>query len=68
MTRIQEVIEAVESLQPDDREVVLDVVKNRMIQRRRARLIKEVEEARADYIRGNVKRGNVKDLMAEITM
>ena len=64
-SRLQKVIETVESLDPQDQAVLVEVVSKRLIQARRAELTREVSESRAAYALGDVRRGSVADLMAE---
>jgi hypothetical protein len=64
-SRFQEVIEAVETLPPDDQELLIEIVRRRLIGQRRAELAAEIAEARRAYQRGEVRRGSVADLMEE---
>ena len=63
---LQEAIEGVESLPPEEQALVLEIIQKRLIQQRRADLVREVSEARADYGRGRVRRGSVAAIMAEL--
>ncbi len=65
--RFQEVIETVEALPPDDQALLIEIIRQRLIQHRRAELAAEIAEAREAYRRGDVRRGTVADLMEEIT-
>jgi len=62
----QQAIETVEALSLEDRAILLDILQKRLIQQRRERLLQEVAEARGDYAKGNVRRGSVNDLLAEL--
>ncbi|WP_369424617.1 hypothetical protein [Methanothrix sp.] len=64
--RFDEVIEAVESLPPDDQEALIGIIRMRLIQRRRAELASEIAEAREDYRQGRVRRGTVSELMEDL--
>lgn len=64
-SRLQKVIETVESLDPQDQAVLVEIVSKRLIQARRTELISEVSESRAAYALGDVRRGSLADLMAE---
>ena len=64
-SRFQQILESVESLNPQDQATLIEIVSKRLIQARRAELIGEVAEARAAYARGDVCRGSIADLMAE---
>ncbi len=65
-SRFQEVLDVVETLPPDDQVLLIEIVRQRLIQDRRAELIAEVAEARQAYQQGNVRRGTVDDLMREL--
>ena len=62
----QQVIETIETLPPDDQILLVEIIRQRLIQRRRSELISEVAAARQAYQRGDVRRGTVADLMREL--
>lgn len=62
----QEIIEAVEMFPLDDREILLDILKNRLREQRRLQLLQEVAEAKQDYAEGKVKFGTVDDFLAAL--
>lgn len=62
----QKAIEAVEALDPEAQAILVDIIQNRLKQQRRDELLKAVAEAERDYAQGNVRRGSVADLMAEL--
>ncbi|WP_414619118.1 hypothetical protein [Calothrix sp. CCY 0018] len=63
---LQKAIDAVEALEPEEQAMLLDIISKRLTQERRNGLIIDVAQARDDYQKGNVKRGSVADLMAEL--
>ena len=65
-SRFQTVIETVETLPPDDQLLLIEIIRQRLIQYRRAELIAEVAEARQSYFHGDVQRGTVDDLLKEL--
>ena len=65
-SRFQELIETIEALPVDDQESLIEIIRQRLIQRRRAQLATEVVEARNAYQRGEVRRGTVADLMEDL--
>jgi len=65
-SHFQEVIEAVEALPFDDQTLLIEIIRQRLIQHRRTELSVEVAEARQAYQRGEVRRGAVADLMKEL--
>ena len=65
-SRFQELIETIEALPVDDQESLIEIIRQRLIQRRRAELAAEVVEARNAYQKGEVRRGSVADLMEDL--
>jgi hypothetical protein len=66
ISTLQKAIDAVEALEPEEQAMLLDIISKRLSQQRRNELIMDVAQARDDYQKGNVKRGSVADLMAEL--
>ncbi len=64
--RLQQVIDVVESLPPDEQRHLIEIVRQRLIQYQRAEMVREVTEARQAYQQGQVSRGTVADLMREL--
>lgn len=62
----QKAIEAVEALSPEAQAILVDIIHKRLQQQRRQQLLHEVAEAELDYAQGNVRRGSVSDLLAEL--
>ncbi|NOZ49838.1 MAG: hypothetical protein GXP37_07280 [Chloroflexi bacterium] len=63
---IQKVIETIEELSPENQNLVIEIIRNRLIQQRRTELMQEVAEGRAAYQAGDVRRGSIDDLFAEL--
>jgi hypothetical protein len=63
---LQQAIDAVESLPPEDQELLIDIVKRHLIDQRRDQLATEIDESRDAYHRGEVTRGSAEDLMREL--
>lgn len=62
-----EVIEAIDRLSPDEQEAILDIVRRRMSEARRLRLIEAVENAREDYSTGEFRVVTPSELAREIS-
>jgi len=58
-------LEIVESLPEEQRESLIEIVKNRLIEERRDRFAQNIKEAREEYARGDIRKGTVDDLMRE---
>lgn len=67
-SELQRVIEDVETLPVDDQMLLIEIIRQRLIQQRRSELAAEVAGAREAYQTGNVRRGSVEDLLHEISM
>lgn len=63
---LQKAIEVVEALSPDEQAILIDIIDKRLKQQRREQLLQEVAESERDYALGNVRRGSVADLLAEL--
>lgn len=61
----QEAIDIVESLPKRQQESLIDIIRHRLIDRRRDLFAKNITKARDEYAKGKVKRGTVDDLMME---
>jgi len=62
----QTLIETVESLPLDEQDMLIEIIRSRVIQQRRADLAAEIAKARDDFRRGDVRRGTAADAMAEL--
>jgi hypothetical protein len=58
-------IDSIELLEPDDQEIAIDIIKHRLIEKRRKEIIESIKQARIDYKDGNVKRGTVEELFKD---
>ncbi len=66
MSHFEAVLETVESLPEEDQEILVELVRQRLIDRRRAQIVANIAETREEYRANRVQRGTVGDLMAEI--
>ena len=62
----QAALETVEKLTLGDQEMLVEIVRRRLIEQRRAELVKDIAATREAYRHGDVRRGTVGDLMAEL--
>ena len=62
----QRTIEQVEQLPADDQMLLVEIIRQRIIQHRRGELLRQVSEAREAYRTGNVHSGSVDDLLREL--
>jgi tRNA nucleotidyltransferase (CCA-adding enzyme) len=61
-----EVLEMIEMLPEEEQETLLDIIQHRLRERGRERIAQNVMRVRAEYTKGEVRRGTVEDLMREI--
>jgi hypothetical protein len=62
----QEILDIVEALPEHQQENLIDIIRRRLIERRREVISENIKRAREEYERGEVSRGTVDDLMKEI--
>ena len=62
----QQALEIIEGWPEEQQADLVEIVRNRQRERRREALAASVEQARRELARGEVQRGTVDDLMAEI--
>ncbi len=63
---LQTVLEMVDELSLEEQGMLLEIVYHRFTERRRADLTGEIAAAREAYRRGDVRRGTVEELIAEL--
>ncbi len=64
--QFQDVLEVVETWSLNDQSLLIEIIQRRLAQKRRDELALDIKEARADYQLGNINRGSLSDLMAEL--
>ncbi len=62
----QELIETVEALPLDDREILVEIINKRIIEQRREELEDDMEESLEAYQKGEVRVGTVDDLLRDL--
>jgi len=67
-SHFQQAIEVVESLSADDQMLLIEIIRQRLIEYKRAQLVTQVAEARQAYQNGDVRRGSASDLIDEINI
>jgi hypothetical protein len=65
-SQLEAVLESVEALPADDQEILVDLIRKRLSERRRSEILANIAESRAEYRTGRVRRGTADELMAEI--
>ena len=63
----QRALDVIESLPETQQEDIINLVRRRLIEQRREKIVRGVREARREYARGEVKKGSVDDLMKDLS-
>ena len=66
MVTLEEAISTVNQLPIDQREMLLEIVKNQMIEAQREEIAKEAKEAIAAFHRGDLKPQPIENIIAEL--
>jgi len=66
MANFAEIVDAADELTLDEQESLIDILRRRVAQRNRARLVREVAEARNEHQSGRSVKATVADIMDEI--
>jgi hypothetical protein len=65
-TTFDEALDAIEHLPIEQQEDLIDVVRHRLAERGRQRIIADAKEARAEFASGKTSATSIDDLMCEI--
>lgn len=63
---LHRIIDEFSQLPLDDREYAIDVINKQLIEAKREAIAKRAKEAMANFKKGSVKRGSVKDLYGDL--
>ena len=66
VSQLQQALDAVESLPPDDQETLIDLVRHRLIERRRAEIARNAEDTLQAVRDGLAEYGSVEDLKRDL--
>ncbi len=67
MPIFSDVVDAAEHLSTEEQEELLDILRRRLAERRRAEIVREVQEARAEVAAGQARAASVDEIMDEAT-
>jgi hypothetical protein len=65
MTTFADILDAAANLSADEQETLLEILHRRLAERKRAQLICDVEEARAEFRNGDARPASVGEIMGE---
>ena len=64
--QFSQILEMIDHLSFDEQDDLVNIVKHRQIEKRREQIDQNISQARQDYQNGNVFRGNVAAIIAEL--
>lgn len=65
-TRFTDVLESVENLPAEEKEMLVDILRNRMIEERRIQLRSEIEDSRSEFENGTCGTMTADEIMNEV--
>lgn len=63
---LQQALEVVESLPPDDQETLVDLIRHRLVERRRAEIARNAKETLQAVRDGRAQYGSIEDLRRDL--
>ncbi len=64
--RFADVLEAVEELPSEEKEMLIDILRHRLRENKRQRIVESVEEARREFENGEIKPASIDEIMKEV--
>lgn len=61
-----QILDLVDNLSRDEQEVLIDVMQHRLLEQRRSEIARSIIESEVEYEKGQVFKGNVAEIMAEL--
>ncbi|NCO74377.1 MAG: hypothetical protein GW795_12565 [Cyanobacteria bacterium] len=61
-----QILEMIDYLSLDEQDDLINIIRHRQIEKRREEIARNIIQARQDYQQGNVFRGDVDDIIAEL--
>ncbi|PZO49431.1 MAG: hypothetical protein DCF15_16935 [Phormidesmis priestleyi] len=65
-SKLDQVLESIEMLPVEDQEMLAELLRKRLIERRRDEIAKTIAQTQKDYKEGNIFRGSVEEVIAEL--
>lgn len=66
VSTLQQSLDVVESLPPDDQEALIDLIRHRLVEKRRAKIARNAEETLQAVRDGRAQYGSVEDLRRDL--
>ncbi len=61
-----DILETIDLLSREQQETLIDIIQKRLLAQRREMLLSNIEQAKQEFSLGNVRSGNVDDLLKEL--
>jgi len=65
-SHLDQILDEIASLSLEDQELLLNIVKNRHIEKKREQILRDSQETMCAYKKGLAKKGTVDDLMKDL--
>ncbi|MGB6300499.1 MAG: hypothetical protein WBF90_30600 [Rivularia sp. (in: cyanobacteria)] len=65
-SRFDRVLESIEKLSLNEQEALIQVVRQRIVEKRRDEIAANISQAQVEYVKGEVFRGTVTEIMDEL--
>ena len=66
VSMLQQALDVVESLPPDDQEALIDLIRHRLVEKRRAEIARNAEETLQAVREGRAQYGSIEDLRRDL--
>ncbi|MBD2162945.1 hypothetical protein H6G04_00865 [Calothrix membranacea FACHB-236] len=67
LSRFGEILESIEELSADEQETLIDLIRHRLAEKRRSEIAVNIAQAQVEYETGKVFRGNLNQIMDELS-
>jgi hypothetical protein len=64
--QFNQILEMIDHLSVDEQDDLINIIRHRQIEKRREEIANNINQSRKDYQEGNVFRGTVDDIIAEL--
>jgi hypothetical protein len=66
MTTLEQAIDTVSQLPPDQQEMLIEIIQNRLVETRRQEIARDAKESIADFHQGKLKSQSLEAIIAEL--
>jgi hypothetical protein len=65
--QFHQILEMIDDLSLDEQDDLINIIQHRQIEKRREEITQNIHQAHQDYQQGKVFRGNIDDIIAELS-